>query len=64
MNDPAARNVTFDQLVAAYLEQTRGLVAGGADVLLVETIFDTLNCKAALFAIDQYFEESGIACRS
>ncbi|MET3118876.1 5-methyltetrahydrofolate--homocysteine methyltransferase [Undibacterium sp. GrIS 1.8] len=60
VNDPAARNVTFDQLVAAYLEQTRGLVAGGADVLLVETIFDTLNCKAALFAIDQYFEESGI----
>ncbi len=58
VNDPAARNVTFDQLVAAYLEQTRGLVEGGADVLLVETIFDTLNCKAALFAIDQYFEEN------
>lgn len=57
VNDPAARNVTFDQLVAAYYEQVRGLVAGGADVLLVETIFDTLNCKAALFAIDQYFEE-------
>ncbi|MDF3034914.1 MAG: metH [Paucimonas sp.] len=59
VNDPAARNVTFDQLVAAYLEQTRGLVEGGADVLLVETIFDTLNCKAALFAIDVFFEESG-----
>nr|WP_217346137.1 methionine synthase [Noviherbaspirillum sp. L7-7A]MBV0880517.1 methionine synthase [Noviherbaspirillum sp. L7-7A] len=59
VNDPAARNVTFDELVAAYLEQTRGLVEGGADVLLVETIFDTLNCKAALFAIDQFFEESG-----
>jgi 5-methyltetrahydrofolate--homocysteine methyltransferase len=58
VNDPAARNVTFDQLVAAYLEQTRGLVDGGVDVLLVETIFDTLNCKAALFAIDTYFEES------
>lgn len=57
VNDPAARNVTFDQLVAAYYEQVRGLIAGGADVLLVETIFDTLNCKAALFAIDQYFEE-------
>ncbi|HWT72303.1 MAG TPA: homocysteine S-methyltransferase family protein, partial [Oxalicibacterium sp.] len=57
VNDPAARNVTFDQLVAAYLEQTRGLVEGGADVLLVETIFDTLNCKAALFAIDTFFEE-------
>jgi 5-methyltetrahydrofolate--homocysteine methyltransferase len=59
VNDPAARNITFDQLVAAYLDQTRGLVEGGADVLLVETIFDTLNCKAALFAIDQFFEESG-----
>ncbi|MBK4737168.1 methionine synthase [Noviherbaspirillum pedocola] len=59
VNDPAARNITFDALVAAYLEQTRGLVEGGADVLLVETIFDTLNCKAALFAIDQFFEESG-----
>jgi 5-methyltetrahydrofolate--homocysteine methyltransferase len=59
VNDPAARNVTFDQLVAAYLEQTRGLVDGGVDVLLVETIFDTLNCKAALFAIDTFFEESG-----
>ncbi|MBB3213981.1 5-methyltetrahydrofolate--homocysteine methyltransferase [Herbaspirillum sp. Sphag1AN] len=59
VNDPAARNVTFDQLVSAYLEQTRALVEGGADVLLVETIFDTLNCKAALFAIDVFFEESG-----
>ncbi|MDR5171887.1 methionine synthase [Methylobacillus flagellatus] len=59
VNDPAARNVTFDQLVAAYHEQTRGLVEGGADILMVETIFDTLNCKAALFAIDQYFEETG-----
>jgi 5-methyltetrahydrofolate--homocysteine methyltransferase len=57
VNDPAARNVTFDQLVSAYHEQVRGLVDGGADVLLVETIFDTLNCKAALFAIDQYFAE-------
>ncbi len=57
VNDPAARNVTFDQLVTAYHEQVRGLVDGGADVLLVETIFDTLNCKAALFAIDQYFAE-------
>jgi 5-methyltetrahydrofolate--homocysteine methyltransferase len=60
VNDPAARNVSFDQLVAAYLEQTRALVEGGADVLLVETIFDTLNCKAALFAIDQFFEDSGL----
>jgi len=59
VNDPGARNVNFDQLVTAYLEQTRALVEGGADVLLVETVFDTLNCKAALFAIDQFFEESG-----
>ncbi len=59
VNDPAARNVNFDQLVNAYLEQTRALVEGGADILMVETIFDTLNCKAALFAIDSYFEEIG-----
>lgn len=59
VNDPAARNVTFDELVAAYLEQTRALVEGGADILMVETIFDTLNCKAALFAIDTFFEEVG-----
>ena len=59
VNDPAARNVSFDQLVAAYLEQARGLVEGGVDILMVETIFDTLNCKAALFAIDTFFEESG-----
>jgi 5-methyltetrahydrofolate--homocysteine methyltransferase len=57
VNDPAARNITFDQLVDSYLEQTRGLVEGGADVLLVETIFDTLNCKAALFAIDKFYAE-------
>jgi len=59
VNDPAARNITFDQLVNAYLEQTRGLVEGGADLLLVETIFDTLNCKAALFALSSFFETSG-----
>ncbi len=59
VNDPGARNVSFDQLVAAYLEQVAALVEGGADVLLVETVFDTLNCKAALFAIDQFFEETG-----
>ena len=59
VNDPAARNVTFDQLVNAYLEQTRALVEGGVDILMVETIFDTLNCKAALFAIDAFFAESG-----
>ncbi len=57
--DPGARNVTFDELVAAYTESVDGLVEGGADLLLVETVFDTLNCKAALFAIDEYFERSG-----
>src|SRR4051812_20764151 len=57
VNDPAARNITFDQLVDAYFEQTKGLIEGGVDVLLVETIFDTLNCKAALFAIDKFYEE-------
>jgi 5-methyltetrahydrofolate--homocysteine methyltransferase len=59
VNNPAARNINFDQLVAAYLEQTRALVQGGVDILMVETIFDTLNCKAALFAIDTFFEEVG-----
>jgi 5-methyltetrahydrofolate--homocysteine methyltransferase len=59
VNDPGARNVTFEALRAAYLEQVEALVAGGADVLLVETIFDTLNAKAALFAIDEFFEASG-----
>ena len=58
VNDPGARNVTFDELAAAYLEQARALAEGGVDLFLVETIFDTLNAKAALFAIDQYFEES------
>ncbi len=60
VNNPAARGVNYDQLVAAYTEQVRGLIDGGSDVLLVETVFDTLNCKAALFAIDQYFEDKGI----
>ncbi len=59
VNDPGARNVSFDELRAAYYEQVEGLVEGGADVLLVETIFDTLNAKAALFAIDEFFEKSG-----
>ena len=53
VNDPGFRNVTFDQLVAAYAEQAEGLLDGAADLLLVETVFDTLNCKAALFAIGE-----------
>ncbi len=59
VNDPGARNVTFEELRAAYYEQVEALVEGGSDLLLVETIFDTLNAKAALFAIDEFFENSG-----
>ena len=59
VNDPGARNITFDELVDAYSEQVRALVEGGVDLLLVETVFDTLNCKAALFAIDSFFETTG-----
>lgn len=58
VNDAGARNITFEQLRAAYLEQIEGLVEGGADILMVETIFDTLNAKAALFAIEEFFEAS------
>jgi len=56
VNDPGFRNVTFDQLRTAYLEAIDGLVKGGVDILIVETVFDTLNAKAALFAIEEYFE--------
>ncbi|WP_157268247.1 homocysteine S-methyltransferase family protein [Azohydromonas aeria] len=59
VNDPGARNVCFDELRAAYREQAEGLLEGGADLFLVETIFDTLNAKAALFALDELMEESG-----
>ena len=59
VNDPGARNITFDALVGDYVEAARGLTAGGADILLVETIFDTLNAKAALFAIEKFFDEAG-----
>jgi len=60
VNDPGFRNVTFDALVAAYREAARGLLDGGVDLLLLETIFDTLNAKAALFAIDELFETRGM----
>ncbi|NDE42527.1 MAG: 5-methyltetrahydrofolate--homocysteine methyltransferase, partial [Betaproteobacteria bacterium] len=59
VNDPGARNIDFEGLRAAYFEQVQALVEGGSDLLLVETIFDTLNARAALFAIDEYFEQSG-----
>ncbi|HSY43645.1 MAG TPA: homocysteine S-methyltransferase family protein, partial [Candidatus Acidoferrum sp.] len=61
VNDPGARGCTYDELVTAYSEQINGLLDGGADLLLVETIFDTLNAKAAFFAIQKIFEERGIA---
>ncbi len=60
VNNPGFRAITFDELRAAYGEQARGLIAGGADLLLVETIFDTLNAKAALYAIDELCEELGV----
>lgn len=59
VNDPGFRAVTFDELVDAYYEQTKGLADGGVDILLVETVFDTLNAKAALFAIQKFFNETG-----
>ena len=59
VNDPGARNVNFEELRAAYFEQAQALLEGGADALLVETIFDTLNAKAALFAIDELFAQTG-----
>ncbi|MDE0821424.1 MAG: homocysteine S-methyltransferase family protein, partial [Opitutales bacterium] len=58
VNDPAHRNVTFDELVGAYHEQIKGLVDGGVDALLAETTFDTLNLKAAIFAMEKFFEEA------
>ncbi|MCP5411915.1 MAG: methionine synthase [Alphaproteobacteria bacterium] len=59
VNDPAFRNITFDALRATYRDAARGLIVGGADVLMIETVFDTLNAKAAVFAIEEVFEETG-----
>lgn len=59
VNDPGYRAITFDQLVVAYKEQAKGLLDGGADALLIETVFDTLNAKAAAFAVEQLFDEIG-----
>lgn len=61
VNDPAFRNVTFDLLVAAYRESTRALVKGGVDLIMIETIFDTLNAKAAVFAVESEFEALGVS---
>ena len=61
VNDPGFRNISFDELVVSYSEAVKGLIDGGADIILIETVFDTLNAKAAVFAVDQYFEK--IACK-
>ena len=60
VNDPGFRNITFEQLVDAYCESTRGLIEGGTDIILIETIFDTLNAKAAIYAVKQVFEQDNI----
>ncbi|MEP3244590.1 MAG: methionine synthase [Sneathiella sp.] len=60
VNDPGFRNVTFDDLVAAYSEALKGLIDGGADIILIETVFDSLNCKAAIYAVLKYFDDTGI----
>ena len=59
VNDPGFRNTSFDELVTAYTEATRALIEGGVDIILIETVFDTLNAKAAVFAVEQFFETSG-----
>ena len=63
VNDPGFRNTDFEELRETYREAAEGLVDGGADVLMVETIFDTLNAKAALYAIDEEFDGAARACR-
>jgi 5-methyltetrahydrofolate--homocysteine methyltransferase len=60
VNDAAFRNITFDQLRETYREGARGLIRGGSDVLMIETVFDTLNCKAAIYAIEEVYEEMGV----
>ena len=60
VNDPGFRGITFDELVTAYYQQIGALIDGGVDILLVETVFDTLNAKAALYAIDSYFEDKNV----
>ncbi|HMP97166.1 MAG TPA: homocysteine S-methyltransferase family protein, partial [Kiritimatiellia bacterium] len=61
VNNPGFRNVNFDQLVTAYTESVRGLIDGGSDIILIETVFDTLNAKAAIYAVKRYLAEQGIA---
>jgi 5-methyltetrahydrofolate--homocysteine methyltransferase len=63
VNDPGYRNISFDALVDDYYDSAKGLLEGGADILLIETIFDTLNAKAAVFAVEKLFADLGRACR-
>src|SRR5690606_17148166 len=60
VNDPGYRAITWEQLVSAYEEQVDALVEGGVDIMLVETVFDTLNCKAALYAIENVYQKRGV----
>ena len=60
VNDPGFRNVSFDELVESYTEATQGLVDGGTDIILIETVFDTLNAKAAIYAVRKFFDDTGI----
>ena len=62
VNDPGARNVNFDQLCSSYAEQAEVLIDAGADIILIETVFDTLNCKAAIFAVQSVFEKKQTHC--
>jgi len=64
VNDPGFRNVTFDELVEVYMESTRGLIEGGADIILIETIFDTLNAKAAIFAVQEVLSKMVLSFQS
>ena len=59
VNDPAFRNITFDELKVNYIESTKALIEGGVDIILIETVFDTLNAKAAIFAVKEVFKELG-----
>ena len=64
VNDPAFRNITFDELKVNYIESTKALIEGGVDIILIETVFDTLNAKAAIFAVKEVFRNWALNCQS